>query len=414
MKVLWLATSPSLFVEGKVMGWIGALEDIVRKQCPLIELGIVFEFNDKRFKVERTGVTYYPLNLAPKKSDIIKMKFNGNDNWYLKKPLLMKVIEDFKPDIIHCFGSEWNWGLVSEETEIPIVVHMQGFINIYNDANAKVAIRPRSVWHNILHPREMLQKMFLKYYDKKRNDTECRIMKQCRYYMGRTEWDRDIVAYFSPGSRYYHCPEAIRPAIYESEKRWVYRPSKTIRIVTIASAGNLKGNGIILETARLLKRMGINFEWRVSGDRKIFASFERTCGIRASEVNVTLLGYIGVEQVRQELLDAEMFILPSIMDNSPNSLCEAQLIGTPVIASYVGGIPQMVEHNRTGILYPYNEPYALAYKILNLHNSPELQKTLSQNEIETAKKRHDPMLLSLRLMEIYSNIIEHKQLTTGI
>ena len=232
--------------------------------------------------------------------------------------------------------------------------------------------------------------------------------------MGRTEWDRDIVNYFSPGSRYYHCPEAIRPAIYNSEKRWVYRRSETIRIVTIASAGNLKGNGIILETARLLKRMGINFEWRVSGDKHIFASFERTCGIRASEVNVTLLGYIGVEQVKQELLDAEMFILPSIMDNSPNSLCEAQLIGTPVIASYVGGIPQMVEHNRTGILYPYNEPYALAYKILNLHNSPDSQKMLSHNEIETAKKRHDPRLLSLRLMEIYSDIIKDKQLTTGI
>ena len=46
-----------------------------------------------------------------------------------------------------------------------------------------------------------------------------------------------------------------------------------IRLVTIASAGNLKGNGIILETARILKEMGVRFEWRVSGDKNIFDTF---------------------------------------------------------------------------------------------------------------------------------------------
>ena len=181
-----------------------------------------------------------------------------------------------------------------------------------------------------------------------------------------------------------------------------------IRLVTIASAGNLKGNGIILETARILKEMGVRFEWRVSGDKNIFALFERTTGIRASNVGITLLGYIDVEQVRQELLDAEMYILPSIMDNSPNSLCEAQLVGTPVIASYVGGIPQMVENNKTGILYPYNEPYSLAFKILDLHNSPETLMDLSANEIEMSHRRHNPVLLAKRIQEIYSDVINNQ------
>jgi len=408
MRVLWLATSPSLYIEGKTMGWIGALEHVIRKHSPEIELGIAFEYPDSKFKVERSGVTYYPINLKPGWADILKMKFNGNDNWYLKKPILLNIIEDFNPDIIHCFGSEWNWGLIADEIKTPVVLHMQGFINIYNDANAKIHHKPLPIWLVISHPREMLQRIFLKHYDRKRNQIERQIMQSCHFFMGRTEWDYGVVKYFGKNAKYYHCPEAIRPAIFNSQDKWSYRKNDIIRLVTIASAGNLKGNGIILETARILKEMGVRFEWRVSGDKNIFALFERTTGIRASNVGITLLGYIDVEQVRQELLDAEMYILPSIMDNSPNSLCEAQLVGTPVIASYVGGIPQMVENNKTGILYPYNEPYSLAFKILDLHNSPETLMELSANEIEMSHRRHNPVLLAKRIQEIYSDVINNQ------
>lgn len=405
MRVLWLATSPSLYEEGKVMGWIGALEQVIRQHCPQIELGIAFEHTDTEFKVERNGVTYYPVNISRRLLDVIKIKLKGNNNWFLKKPLLKKVIEDFKPDVIHCFGSEWNWGLITNETNVPLVLHMQGFINIYHDAERKVIIPPRPLLYYCFHPREFLQQKMLGFYDKTRDNVERMIMSSCRFFMGRTDWDKDIVRHYSSEARYFYCPEAIRPAIYNSKEKWSYRNRSTIKIVTIASAGRLKGNGIILETARILKEKGVDFEWRVSGNKGIFQQFERSTGINANDVNITLLGYIGVEQVKQELLDAEIFVLPSIIDNSPNSLCEAQLIGTPVIASYVGGIPQMVENNKTGILFPYNEPYALAFKIMNLHASPETQKILSENEIEISHKRHDPSYIAQYLTEIYSKVM---------
>lgn len=409
MRVLWLATSPSLYEEGKTMGWIGALEHVIRQHCPQIELGIAFEHTDAEFKVERSGVTYYPINISHSLSDVIKIKLRGNNNWFLKKPLLKKIIEDFKPDVIHCFGSEWNWGLITNETNVPLVLHMQGFINIYHDAERNVFISPRSFLYHCFHPREFLQQKILGFYDKTRDDVERMIMNSCRFFMGRTDWDKNIVRHFSSDAKYFYCPEAIRPAIYDATEKWSYRNCSSIKIVTIASAGRLKGNGIILKTAKILKEKGVDFEWRVSGNKGIFQQFERTTGINAKDVNITLLGYIGVEQVKQELLDAEIFVLPSIIDNSPNSLCEAQLIGTPVIASYVGGIPQMVENNKTGILYPYNEPHSLAFKILNLHKSPDLQKRLSENEIEQSHLRHNPQKLSKRLTEIYTQVIANNQ-----
>lgn len=408
MKVLWMATSPSLYDEQKVMGWIASLERIVRKYCPEVELGITFEYDDDKFKVKRDNVTYYPLNLHKTAKDVWRMKWNGNDDWYLKRPLLHKVIDDFQPDIIHCFGSEWNWALITQETDIPVVIHMQGFINIYHHAASMVKKAPPSVWYNIKHPREVLQRIFLKSYSVHRNQNELQIMKSCRYFMGRTEWDRNICKYFSSGSIYYHCPEAIRPEIYDSNVHWQYRHDKKLRIVTIASAGDLKGNGIILQTAKLLKDMGVDFEWRVSGNISHFMAFERSEGIHHEDVNVQLLGFISASDVTKELLNAELFVLPSIMDNSPNSLCEAQLVGCPVVATYVGGVPQMVENSRTGILYPYAEPHTLAFTLMNLHGNESLLSELSRNEIIMAKERHNPQKIADRLVEIYTDIINNK------
>ncbi|MCM1451595.1 MAG: glycosyltransferase [Clostridium sp.] len=405
MKVLWLATSPSLYNEQKVMSWIGALEDVIRSFCPQIELGIAFEYTDSNFKCIRDNVTYYPIDLKLSKTNGLKLKFLHNNNWVFKKPHLSKIIDDFNPDIIQCFGSEWNWGLIASETNVPVVVHMQGFINIITNIEQKVQVYKPSFMYLLLHPRLYLQKKFLKAYNSERNIVEKKIMKSCHYFMGRTEWDKSIVKYFSPNSTYYHCSEAIRPAIYNSLEKWSYKKSDTIKIVTISAAGFIKGNGVILEAAKILKEMGAKIEWRVSGDKEIFSVFEKTVGIRANDVGIKLLGFISADEVKHELLSSEMFVLPSIIDNSPNSLCEAQLIGTPVIASYVGGIPQLVEDGKTGFLFPYNEPYTLAFRILEMHTSPGALMQLSLNERNIAKERHDPKKLADRLIEVYSEII---------
>ena len=405
MRVLWMAITPSLYDETKEGGWIASLERIVRKYCPDMQLGITFEYNDDKFKVIRDNVTYYPINISRTFRDVLKMKFNGNDNWYLKKPLLLKVIEDFKPDVIHCFGSEWNWGLITQSINIPVVIHMQGFVNIYDLSAKFVQSRKISFINNMLHPRRYLQRKFLKSYQKRREEIEREIMATNHYFMGRTDWDKDIVNHFSPGSIYYYCPEAIRPEIYNCSNRWTYHSDKKMRIVTITSAGTLKGNGMVLLTAKILKELGIDFEWRVAGNIARFKQFEKPYDIRHDDVNIKLLGMISAEEIACELANSDIYVHPSIIDNSPNSLCEAQLIGCPIVATYVGGIPQLVQDGETGILYPYNEPYTLAFKLIGLKKSKEKMERLSTNELKISKERHNPAELSKKLIEIYTDTI---------
>ena len=101
-----------------------------------------------------------------------------------------------------------------------------------------------------------------------------------------------------------------------------------------------------------------------------------------------------------------MFICPSSIENSPNSLGEAQLLGVPTIASYVGGVPDMINHGKTGLLYRFEEIEMLAECIRRIFTDTTLAMNLSENGIKAAKKRHHQKENLNRMIEIYQLIIK--------
>ena len=107
------------------------------------------------------------------------------------------------------------------------------------------------------------------------------------------------------------------------------------------------------------------------------------------------------------LCNATCFVHPSYIDNSPNSVCEAQILGLPVLATHVGGISSIVKDGETGILFPANDPYTLASKIKEVTQSPALAVRLGKVAREQALKRHDPMMIRMTLMNIYKQILEN-------
>ena len=108
----------------------------------------------------------------------------------------------------------------------------------------------------------------------------------------------------------------------------------------------------------------------------------------------------------QTLLDADLFVHPSYIDNSPNSVCEAQYLGIPVVACYVGGIPSLIEHGKSGWLVPSNAPYEIAYLVKNYHTLPI--ESISAHEIEVAKQRHDPHKIFQEVLSCYQFILNNQ------
>ena len=98
-----------------------------------------------------------------------------------------------------------------------------------------------------------------------------------------------------------------------------------------------------------------------------------------------------------------MFVVPSSIENSPNSLAEAQILGLPLIAANVGGIPSMVKDGTSGYLYRFEEYETLAVLILRIFKGYD--KSISMNSINVAKKRHDPAKIIADMLSIYKRII---------
>ena len=410
MRVLWFSVTPSLYSKNPLYnggGWIASLEGELKKNKS-IELGVAFEFCDDKFKVCENGVTYYPINVWKTKKKLRRREWNIlNEEKYII-PECIKIIEDFSPDIIHIFGTEWCFGLIQNYIKIPVIIHLQGSIIAYN----RVTFPPGySVYDKIRDVFFNLKKQIKLCLDRKntkvRARREERIFSISKNFMGRTNWDLGLSKIYSPNSNYYRCEEMLRPIFYQEPNSWnnFYNGGKLI-LTTVGGVDLRKGITANLATAKILKeKMNLDFEWRVIGNKGNIKIAEKNERIRHEYICVRLCGVLDAEEIKQMLLDSHLYVYPSLMDNSPNALCEAQLLGVPCIATYVGGFPSLVTDFEDGLLVPSNDPESLAFCICNLMNDSALAQKLSINGKSRASKRHNPQQIINTLFSIYESLL---------
>lgn len=410
MKVLWFAVTPSLYGKNTTShnggGWIASLETLIRNNAN-VQLAIAFQHEDYIFKVERDKVVYYPINIWKSRLNRLKRKFCFELEEKLLLPHCKRIVDDFEPDVIHIFGSEWCFGLITHYTKIPVVIHMQGCIPAYYNARFPSGYSKSDLFfYNKLHFKRIFFLIIADNFFRLRAIREAKILKNCKYFMGRTEWDRNITRLYSPNSTYFYCSEAIRTSFFTNKHIWTYPTSnKKIVLATTISSPLYKGGDLVLKTAKLLsENSNLNFEWRIFGVNE-FSFHEKINKIKASSVNIKLMGTLSADNLCEELLKSNVFIHPSYIDNSPNSVCEAQLLGIPVISTNVGGVASLISHNETGMLVPANDPFSLASYIILLNQKPELAMKLGANARELALKRHNPSVLIDNLLFIYKDIV---------
>lgn len=408
MKVLWFTNTSSSYNstlgDYNGGGWITSLEKEVKKLAN-VELGVSFFFQGEPFKVEQKDVIYYPISFDRSlKSRINRVVFKSKQEEAHIKAFL-NVVEDFNPDVIHVFGSERTYGLIAQHTDVPTIIHLQGLLIPYLSAFVPPFYSKWDVVRqNGLNP----IKLYSNYKEFKgwirSAEREKRIFAGCNYFMGRTEWDKRISKLYSPESHYFYCSEMLRESFFNAEPWQVNTNRDKIIIVSTISSPLYKGADMLLKIARILKEeLNLNFEWLVYGILDMKFASSKT-GINPDSVSVYPKGIATSDELIDSLLNCDICFHPSYIDNSPNSICEAQLLGVPTLACNVGGVTSLMEHMKSGVLFPANDPFIAASYIEELFCNKVLASEIGRDARILALKRHDKKIILNDLMTIYRTI----------
>lgn len=417
MKILWFANTPSLYDQGKHGyhggGWIESLELLVKERKD-VELAVSFFHTIDNEKITKNGTTYYPVK---KKLTKVNPFLKVINNWRGKfeeenlDETFMKIINDFQPDIIQVFGTEGPFSSIQELTKIPVVIHIQGIINPYLNAYYPVN---QSKWNFLLNSGYLKKNLIgnSQVFQRKRFVFQAKreffFLSNARYTMGRTHWDKKIAELYNPNVHYFHVDEVLRPIFYEGNHFHKPKNHLQFKIISTLSPTIYKGIDVVLKTARKLKELSnFDFQWEVIGideNATLLKHFENTEKINHQEFNIICSGKKSPEELINILQRADVFVHPSYIDNSPNSVCEAQILGLPVIACDVGGLSTLIHHEKTGFLVPSNGVFELVYHLIKLKNNIELRIGIGQESRRVATKRHNRKKIVSELLKVYKEL----------
>ena len=192
-------------------------------------------------------------------------------------------------------------------------------------------------------------------------------------------------------------------------------------------------NGLvrIATTGRLVEKKGIEYairaiaqvaqvrpyiEFCIIGDGPLKASLQNL--IEELEVTsiVKLLGWKQQQEIIEILNTCHLFVAPSVtaadgnQDAPVNTLKEAMAMGLPVISTYHGGIPELVEDGVSGFLVPERDGEAIAEKLTYLIEHPEICSQMSQAGRARVEEKYDMNKLNDELVELYQNLLNSQEM----
>jgi colanic acid/amylovoran biosynthesis glycosyltransferase len=131
------------------------------------------------------------------------------------------------------------------------------------------------------------------------------------------------------------------------------------RLVCVGRLSEQKGHALLIAAAAELRESGLEFELVLVGDGELRGALEALIVEHGLCGTVSIAGWADESRVRQEIISARALVLPSFAEGLPVVVMEAMALGRPVIATYVGGIPELVVDGETGWLVPAGSEEAL-------------------------------------------------------
>lgn len=385
-------------------GWLlGSSEALLRNNDVALSVATVSKLVSKLTCLQGKRIKYYIIPLG---KGNLRKNHEYEQYWKL-------INEKQQPDIVHIHGTEFTHGLAWVDAcgGRNVVVSIQGLVT----GIAPLCNQGLKTWEILKNITlyEMFKRdvLFASKHYRRRSRYEQELLSKVNYVIGRTTWDKAHVLAINSGIKYFHCDETLRNEFYSGE--WQYEKCVKHRIFLSQATYPLKGLHIVLRSMPLILRYYPDTIIHIAGgditrrdtmrDYLVASAFSEYIRRQIKKMGlkdkICFIGSLNANQMKQEYLECNVFACPSSVENSPNSLCEAQMLGTPVVASYVGGIPDLMVGNESN-LYRFDDEVMLAHIVCDVFRNGQKQTNLS----EIAKKRHNIESNAERLLEIYRDV----------
>jgi len=337
----------------------------------------------------------------------------------------LRAIEDgirrLGPDLVHIFGTEGGHAYAAAQAcirlEVPFVVGLQGLSSTI--AQHYMSGLPATVSHGFTVRdairRDNIAMQAAKY--RARGYTEARTRGLARYVIGRTSWDKAVSEQLNPQARYFAVPETLRPTFYANQ--WSLKACQSHSMFVSQGHYPIKGLHFVLRALPSIVARHPDTQLFVSGlpirspgvkgriKQTRYATY-LTQLIRKTgmEDHVQFVGVLDEVEMVQRYLSSHVFVSASTVENESNSLSEAKLLGVPIVASYVGGVVDRIEHGVTGFFYQHDAPYMLADYVSTLFRDARLCEQLSVTARAASLQLNDAANNTQLLWDAYAAILQ--------
>lgn len=419
MKVLWVINSilpeMSAYINGNVYNkasssnsWVVAL---LRASCGFVELTIVmFYKGDKIVIKDFDGYS------------CIAIPYRGRQDRYNKKnnDYFQQVNDLVNPDVVHVHGTEYPHTLNALEVFGPdkVVVSIQGLVSVIeryyiSDIKFYDILRNLTVRNIIFGDSIWGQKRAFRF----RGKYEVQSLLLANNVIGRTLWDKVHTTTINPHINYYHLDELLREEFFVSPK-WSYENCEKQTIFMCQATYPIKGLHKVLQALAIVKKKYPDVKLKIAGktflktdtyiEKLAYSGYAKYINRIIKQYNlndnIEFTGILAASGMIKEYLRCNVYLCPSNIENSPNSMCEAQILGVPSVLSFVGGIYDMTENGRTANIYRFEEVEMMAYYIQNIFQNPGNESQRIISGISLAERRHDKTSIINNLLRIYAAV----------
>ena len=238
---------------------------------------------------------------------------------------------------------------------------------------------------------------------------ENKVYKSPVLFIGRTSWDHSLLLSKAPKANYVTLFEEVRKEFYE--RKWAGKDCIKGRIFIAQASYPLKGFDNALDALILLNKwLGRSIELYVAGDfderNNVYSNYLNK-KINKENLNsqVHFVGLLSAAEMAKQLEIANIYLNCSYVENESNALSEAMVVGTPVIASFVGGMVDRIKHDWSGLFFPADSATQLAWCIKKVIDNHDEAKLMADRLSLYAQNNFRPGNSSKELIDIYNNIL---------